>query len=468
MAAGSRPVEIPAPGASPLPLPPSFCAFLQENHIDAAVYSNSCQLPRYVRILRYRRQSQTEIDALVRKIHADAGCRVSEVVGVPGFIEIANQSVRLSQLGAYINGDIAGMDVSSGIAAQALSVEPGHHVLDLCCAPGAKLLLLAELLSTTPASESMGSALVGTVTGVDIAQHRAATCRSLIKKHAGNNKGFMRIFVDDGTVFDSRAPQQGWQDPQLVREAMASASSLDGSSDRSARKSRRHRSAQPGQPWFAPKLLSTAYACSGTQLYDRVLVDAECTHDGSLVHLQKYARWGWDHLDTQVVGDDRSISVPILQSQLLENGWRLLKPGGVLVYSTCSLSRYQNEFVLGGFLARHAENEAIVEPIPAFSDSGVQSEDMSTSNIRRCGGILASPIWMPNCDDEWNRSGLDQHRAVFARMGHAARLDPMVSNTSGMFIARIKKLRQGAQPARPEAVPLALPQSIAHCGQAST
>ncbi|KAJ2889286.1 hypothetical protein GGI21_006633, partial [Coemansia aciculifera] len=284
-----------------------------------------------------------------------------------------------------------------------------------------KLLLIADLLDNNQekgTTSVVGLELRGTVTGVDISLHRAATCRSLIKKHAGKDKGFMRLFVDDGTTFACKAPQPGWHDPQAVKAASAP---LNESGDKV-----KCVLSGGSRPWFAPKLLSTAYACSGTQLYDRVLVDAECTHDGSLVHVQKYAQWGWEQLDTQVVDGNKQVTIPILQSKLLENGWRLLKPGGVLVYSTCSLSRYQNEFVLGGFLARHGEDEAVLEPIPLL-------------------GITTSPIWTPADDDEWDRAGLSHHRAVFSRMCNAVRLDPLVSNTSGMFIARIKKLQNGSR-----------------------
>ncbi|KAJ2455918.1 hypothetical protein GGF42_003349 [Coemansia sp. RSA 2424] len=437
--------DAPAPSASLPPLPPSFCEFLRDNHIDPAVYDTARKLPRYVRIVRYRQKSTQDIDDLVQQIQADAGCRVCKVDGVPGFIEIENQAVRLSLISAYNNGDIVGMDVSSGIAALALSVEPGDNVLDLCCAPGAKLLLLADLLDNrheSKSSEILGpeakakSELRGTVTGVDISPHRAATCRSLVKKHAGSDRGFIRVFVDDGTTFDCKAPQQGWHDPQQIVKALsASTGGCDGKS----------KLAVPArQPWFAPRLLSTAFACSGVQLYDRVLVDAECTHDGSLVHVQKYAQWGWEQLDTQVVDGNKQVTIPILQSKLLENGWCLLKPGGVLVYSTCSLSRYQNEFVLGGFLVRHAKDEAVLEPIPLLDSRG---------------GVTTLPIWTPVDDDEWGRAGLSDSRAVFSRMRHAVRLDPLVSNTSGMFIARIKKLRHGPRLEDSEIVPLALPPS---------
>ncbi|PIA15190.1 S-adenosyl-L-methionine-dependent methyltransferase, partial [Coemansia reversa NRRL 1564] len=377
--------------------PPEFLAFLNENHIDPSVYDVQEGLPRYVRIVRYKQRTTSEIQQLVEQTRQDAGCAVTEVAGVAGFLEIANQSVKLAQLQSYKCGDVVGMDVSSGIAVHALSVSPGDNVLDLCCAPGAKLLLLAE--------QCMDTTTPGSVTGVDNSSHRISTCRSLIKKHAGKTRGIIRLFSADGTGFSCHAPRKLWWDPQTVRAFAQQNTTAVAAADLSATKE---------QVWFAPRLLSTVYACSGTELYDRVLVDAECTHDGSLVHIRKYGeQWGWELLGSQACGSDRTQHVPVLQSRLLENGWRLLKPGGVLVYSTCSLSRFQNELVLGGFLARHTEDEACVESIPLFDDKD-----------GGCG-IAVLPVWKPETEEEW--------------MQHAARLDPRVSNTSGMFIARIRK-----------------------------
>ncbi|KAJ1963000.1 hypothetical protein GGI12_002308 [Dipsacomyces acuminosporus] len=379
-----------------------------------------------------------DVDGLIEDIRRDAGCKVSRVSGVPGFLAIADQAVRLSQIRAYANGDIVGIDVSSGIAALSLSAKPGDNVLDLCCAPGAKLIYIAELLNNQTDKPK------GTVTGVDISQHRAATCRSLIKKYAGMDKAFIRVYVEDGTKFDFRAPQSKWWDPVQLKEAKAV------SAENAPSKRKRQKRALDEQPWFAPKLLSTKYACKGRELYDCVLVDAECTHDGSLVHIQKYGQWGWDQLDAQVVGNERSQTVPVLQSQLLENGWRLLKEGGVLVYSTCSLSKYQNEYVLGGFLSRHGQSEACLEPVPVF--------EAKAGGDDGCTAITASPIWTPAPGEELGQN-IEAHLGVFDRMTHAVRLDPLVSNTSGMFIARIRKLRHGPKLDHADILPLELPQT---------
>lgn len=75
---------------------------------------------------------------------------------------------------------------------------------------------------------------------------------------------------------------------------------------------------------------------SSVSLFDKVLVDAECTHDGSIKHLQKFGtQWGWDTFERRVMNPGRLSSLQRLQRNLLVNGFSLLKPGGTLVYATC-------------------------------------------------------------------------------------------------------------------------------------
>jgi 16S rRNA (cytosine967-C5)-methyltransferase len=53
-----------------------------------------------------------------------------------------------------------------------------------------------------------------------------------------------------------------------------------------------------------------------------------------------------------------------LQSSLLENAAKLVKPGGVLVYSTCTIEPEENFDLIKEFLVRHLEFS--IEPANMF------------------------------------------------------------------------------------------------------
>lgn len=80
--------------------------------------------------------------------------------------------------------------------------------------------------------------------------------------------------------------------------------------------------------------------------FDRVLVDAPCSGTGTL-RRNPEIRWRITPGDfIQLVARQRSI---------LENAAPTVRHGGRLVYSTCSVEREENEDVVRGFLARHAD-----------------------------------------------------------------------------------------------------------------
>jgi NOL1/NOP2/sun family putative RNA methylase len=78
--------------------------------------------------------------------------------------------------------------------------------------------------------------------------------------------------------------------------------------------------------------------------YDRVLLDAPCTGEG-LIPLDKTRRY------SRSQGDIKHLS--LLQKQLIDTAARTLKPGGTLIYSTCSLAPEENEYVIDYLLRKH-------------------------------------------------------------------------------------------------------------------
>ena len=84
--------------------------------------------------------------------------------------------------------------------------------------------------------------------------------------------------------------------------------------------------------------------------FDRILVDAPCSGEGMFRKNPDAAR-EWN--PALVLACARR------QTQILESAATMLKPGGTLVYSTCTFAPEENEAVIEGFLESHAEFELL-------------------------------------------------------------------------------------------------------------
>lgn len=95
--------------------------------------------------------------------------------------------------------------------------------------------------------------------------------------------------------------------------------------------------------------------------YTHILLDAPCSATGVLrrqpdVRLHRRA------------GDLTALQAQ--QRALLDALWPLLAPGGTLLYATCSILRAENAGQIAGFLATHADAEAIPIQLPAGRADG--------------------------------------------------------------------------------------------------
>lgn len=88
--------------------------------------------------------------------------------------------------------------------------------------------------------------------------------------------------------------------------------------------------------------------------FDAVLLDAPCSATG-IVRRQP------DVLLHRRPEDIDALAA--LQARLLDAAWRVLRPGGALVYATCSLLKQENQQQVQAFLARTAD--ARIEPLSA-------------------------------------------------------------------------------------------------------
>ncbi|MEO7598008.1 MAG: RsmB/NOP family class I SAM-dependent RNA methyltransferase [Opitutus sp.] len=83
-----------------------------------------------------------------------------------------------------------------------------------------------------------------------------------------------------------------------------------------------------------------------TQSYDGVLVDAPCTGSGTW-RRAPHLKW--------TTTPARINEAATLQRKLLTQFSERVRPGGRLLYATCSLIRSENEAIVAGFLEQHSE-----------------------------------------------------------------------------------------------------------------
>jgi NOL1/NOP2/sun family putative RNA methylase len=134
-------------------------------------------------------------------------------------------------------------------------------------------------------------------------------------------------------------------------------------------------------------------------LFDKILVDAPCSGTGTMREQEEIDKWNPKIFER----------VSFEQKSLLHSAYCVLKKGGLLVYSTCSLEPEENELVIDWLLKRHKKTHL---------------EEIKIPNLNRSEPIL-----------EYKEMKID------SRIKSCLRLWPQDNDTSGFFVAKIRKKR---------------------------
>jgi len=129
---------------------------------------------------------------------------------------------------------------------------------------------------------------------------------------------------------------------------------------------------------------------------DKILLDAPCTGEG-LIRQDPSRKTSKEERDIK--------KMAMIQKKLLNAGLRTLKPGGILLYSTCSIAPEENEFVVNDVL-QNLSKYSIVE---------INNQYGSSSHTSIFGHSLRNDIEL------------------------SQRLYPHIHNTIGFYLCMIKK-----------------------------
>ena len=231
----------------------------------------------------------------------------------------------LPSLASFRDGWFYIQDPSTLLAVTELDPQPGETILDLCAAPGGKTTFIAQLMNNQ-----------GRIVAQDVSEDRlklirencarlgvscvAAQVSQFVRPHPGPlPRGEGEIVAD---LLQNQTLGLTWLGAEIMKPPFAAPS--PGGEGRG----------EGGQKHIPD-----------STMFDRILVDAPCSNSG-VMRRRLDLRWR--------IQPEEIERLRATQLDLLHQAATRLKPGGVLVYSTCSLEPEENSGVVQQFLREHA------------------------------------------------------------------------------------------------------------------
>lgn len=250
--------------------------------------------------LRVNRRRST-VEAYLERLR-EAG-REARAVGVQAIV--LDEPVPVDALPGWYDGFVSVQDAAAQLAAPLLDPQEGERILDACAAPGGKTTHLLELADVE-------------LTALDVDEARLHSVR----------ENLQRLFPDR-LAAASHSPT-----------SRASASSSPGRGLPGLDPSVSHSPASLPPVLLAGDASQPARWWDGRP-FDRILVDAPCTASG-IVRRHPDVRWLRRRSDLATLSRR--------QSEILTALWSVLRPGGKLLYTTCSVFPDEGESVIARFL----------------------------------------------------------------------------------------------------------------------
>lgn len=236
----------------------------------------------------------------------------------------------VANLPGFAEGLFYVQDVSSMLAVEAAGIRPGMRVLDLCSAPGGKAILAYEKLKLPQDVSTAADSAVGETAAEGQQEPHSTAADSAVRENAATGRrqeSPQRMAAEYGAVRENTQQNvDGLQGAGAIKAGDLTASKAEKIRENAARMGCRDMEISV---WDAAEHMEELEGWA-----DVVLADVPCSGLG-VMGRKKDIRYRVQPQDLKALAD--------LQKEILAASWEYVKPGGVLLYSTCTVDRMENE-----------------------------------------------------------------------------------------------------------------------------
>ncbi|KAJ6736059.1 hypothetical protein OIU85_018282 [Salix viminalis] len=334
--------------------------------------------------------------------------RASEGIAV----DMNDRVFRLPSFYDVLEGEIFLQNLPSIVAAHALDPQKGERILDMCAAPGGKTTAIAILMKDEGELVAIDRSHNKAQVIQKLAFEMSLTCITTYKLDAlkairqrnetddiNTNQSSNSLRFDDEKA--SSSTTEGFNSDKTCKDNVSNAIEDGGTyvSKADIRKAMRRMRNGPGRNQCLGGRVENSKGFYPDS-FDRVLLDAPCSALGLRPRL--------------FVGEETIDSLKrhaTYQRRMFDQAVKLVRPGGVIVYSTCTINP--------------GENEAVVR----YALNTYKFLSLASQNPRIGGpGLVGSCEFPDGRTEEWLRPGEENF---------VQRFDPSSSlDTIGFFIAK--------------------------------